>query len=156
MRYWMLLVLPVALLLTAAERAPRGTVRFHVETPGAAAKSFSTPVTLKYGKRTTRISRLAALSEAHIVKVRTFDAEDGSKGAYFLLSDIGRYSLETLSTQSRGLALVAFVNGRQVVDLVIDRKISDGILVIPLGLTPDEAARLEKMFPEKSEKDKAK
>src|SRR5690606_23341916 len=132
-------------------RAPRGTVRFHVETPGAGAKSFSTPVTLKYGKRNTRVSRLAALSEAHIVRARTFDAADGSKGAYFLLSDIGRYSLETLSTQSRGLALVAFVNGRQVVDMVIDRKISDGILVIPLGLTEEEATLLETLFPDKTE-----
>jgi hypothetical protein len=43
--------------------------------------------------------------------------------------------------------VVAFVNGRQVIDLLIDKRVKDGIVSIPRGLSALDVARLHKTFP---------
>jgi hypothetical protein len=42
---------------------------------------------------------------------------------------------------------VVLLNGRQVINLVVDRPVTDGIVSIPRGLTPEEVALLRTAFP---------
>ena len=47
----------------------------------------------------------------------------------------------------RGGVLVVMINGRQVIDLLVDAPVRDGVFVIPYGLTMAEVARLVNAFP---------
>lgn len=136
-------------LFLGAARKSAVTVRCYTESSASELPDFTRTVKLAYLGRTTKIGKMASISESHIDDVRTFKAKDGSMGAYFKLSDIGRFALETASSQYLGRALVIYVNNRQVIDLVIDKKIDDGVLVIPFGLTENEALLLEKNFEKK-------
>lgn len=131
----------------ARNEKPPVTLRFHVEAPETSGESFVLPVTLQYARKRTHIARIPAVTEKDIVAVKTFPAPNGTHGAYFYLSPHGRIALNTLSLEHRGRNLVAFLNGRQVIDLLIDRRISDGVLAIPWGLTAAEAALLRKHLP---------
>ncbi len=44
--------------------------------------------------------------------------------------------------------MLAFFNGRHIVDMRIDRGVTDGILCIPQGLTPIDVELLSITFPE--------
>ena len=144
---WLLLTI-MPLLLVAAARKQNGTVAFYTEgNPGGADTStFSAPVQLQYPPRKSYISRVPSITERDIVGVYLFLAGDGSWGCSFFLDDHGRIMLDTLSIEKRGTSLVAIVNGRQVIDMLIDKRVSDGIVTIQHGLNNDDARSLKKEF----------
>ncbi|MGV3532764.1 MAG: hypothetical protein ACO1QR_10375 [Chthoniobacteraceae bacterium] len=152
--YFFTRLLPVALaaiLLTGAAKKPDLTVRFHAEANRMDSERFAQPVTLKHPPRQAHIEKVASLSERHIQAIYPFRAEDGSWGCAFKLNQSGRINLEVLSTERRGASLVAFVSSKtgthQVIDMQIDRPITDGIITIHNGLTDLEIAALQKQFP---------
>jgi hypothetical protein len=55
-----------------------------------------------------------------------------------------------ISAEQRGHSIVAFVGTkkgtRQVIDMIIDRRITDGLITIPSGLTEEEMLLLRKNF----------
>ena len=81
------------------------------------------------------------LSDRDVIDVIPFAAKDGTQGAYLRLGPSGRLALTAVSQSKLGKAMVIFVNGRQIADLHIDRRIEDGILPIPSGLTALTGAR---------------
>jgi hypothetical protein len=132
-------------LAPASEKAPRVVLTIHTEMSANDSEKFVRPIELLHAKRTAYISVGPELSDRDVYDVIPFDAKDGtSKGAYLRLSPGGRIRLEGISQANRGKALVVFAQGRQVVDLYIDRRIEDGILPIPSGLTDIEIAELKK------------
>ena len=61
------------------------------------------------------------------------------------------FIFEVLSTELRGKSLVVLLQTKnapahQLPDLVIDRKISDGVIYVPHGITALEIKVLEKEF----------
>jgi hypothetical protein len=142
-----LLCASVGLLCIAAAKKEDTTVRFHTETQQQDGQAFAMPVRLQHPARNAYVSKVPAISERDIVAIYPFQAKDGSWGCLFQLDAHGRIALDTLSIEKRGTSLVAAVNGRQVIDLQIDRRISDGLLTIPRGLTQEEIASLQKAFP---------
>ena len=129
---------------------PLITVRFHVEANARDGDTFAMPVNLLYQRRSAYVSRVPAFSEKQIKAIFPFEAGDGTWGCAFMLGVQGQIRLETLSSDNRGSALVVFIGTKgglhQVVDMVIDRPVTDGIITVPKGLTALEVAALRKQF----------
>ena len=154
-----------ALLLSAAaafgmSSTPKVTVRFHSEANKNDTSSFATPIKLAYAQREAFINRVPEFSERNIKAIFPWKTRDGTWGCAFKLNESGRIRLETISSDNRGAAIVAFIgtkNGmHQVIDMVIDRPISDGIVAIPRGITDVEMLVLRKQFKVLGEEPEAK
>ena len=145
-----LAALALALPCHGMSRKPVVTVRFHVETNARDTDTFSMPVNLLFQRRSTHVSRVPAFSEKQIKAILPFEAGDGTWGCAFQLDVQGRIRLETMSSDSRGAAMVVFIGTKgglhQVVDMIIDRPVTDGVITIPKGLTALEIAALRKQF----------
>jgi hypothetical protein len=151
-------LLVATLALGAASQAPAGAkkqsavaVRFYGQGGGAGEGSdFSQPVPLLGSGRTIYMQTMPLITEKEITAYYAFPATDGSgtMGAYFKLDDHGRNLLGQHTMARRGEYLLAFFNGRHVVDLRIDRGVTDGIVCIPRGLTPTDAELLSITFRE--------
>ncbi len=147
MRRFLLIPLLVVLGLASiagAKKTPLVTIRFYAEVGESNGDTFGTTVPLLDGSSSIRVSKIATISEQDIAAFTPFQNADGSIGAYFYLDDHGQLLLETLSMEQRGKILIALVNGRHVADLLIDKRITDGVAVIPSGLTPQDLDSMRK------------
>ncbi len=52
--------------------------------------------------------------------------------------------LDTLSVERRGSFLFVFINGRLITELEVDRRVSDGKIYIPSGLTAADIDLMKK------------
>lgn len=141
-------LLPVLALLCVAggKKEPPLTVRFYAEANRRDSDVFSSPIQLQYPPRQAYVQKIPTISERDILSIYPFQASDGTMGCAFKLDDHGRIAVDSLSVEKRGSSLVAIVNNRQVIDMLIDKRVSDGIITIPRGLTAQEAALLETKF----------
>jgi hypothetical protein len=150
------LLLPLsALLFLGMAKKPTVTVRFHIEANARDGEPFATPVKFRNPPREGFIERVPTLSERDIHAIFPVPAADGSFGCAFQFNKHGTFSLQTLSTQQRGRSLMVFVATKagmhQVIDMIIDQPVKDGIIYVPTGLTAQEIAMLEKQFPRMGE-----
>jgi hypothetical protein len=141
-------LLPLVMLpfLAASKKAPDVTVRFHSEANPRDTDTFAVQVMLSNPPRQAFISKIPDISEKDIQAIYPFPAPDGSMGCAFKLDEHGRIALDSLSIEKRGQSVVATMNGRQVVDMQIDRRVSDGVITIQRGLTQEDIAALQKKF----------
>ncbi len=121
-------------------------IRFYTETSPNDSGAFAIRVMLLNGRQ-TYLDQVAAISEHDIAVIYPFPAQDGSAGCAFKLNPRGTIALDSLSAAKRGTILVAAIDGRQVVDILIDQRVTDGILTIPNGITMDEIKEMIKEFP---------
>ena len=84
------------------------------------------------------------LTEHDVAAFAPYQAQDGTYGALFQLDDHGRVVLDTLSIEHRGGFLFVFINGRLITDLQIDKRVSDGKIYIPSGLTAADVELMKK------------
>lgn len=130
---------------------PQITVRFFAEAKAMDTERFAQPITFRTPPRQGYIERIPSIHEKHIKSVYPFQATDGSWGCAFQLDPNGRLALEVVSTERRGTYLVAFAGTKtgvhQVVELLIDKPITDGLISIPSGLTELEIAAITKAWP---------
>jgi hypothetical protein len=137
------------------------TIRIHGEASPEDGDKFSVPVTLMDG-RSSSLSIMPLLTEHEIKAVLPFKSPDGSGGANLYLDGHGANLLSEYSVErmGRGNILAVMINGRQTVDLLVDKPVNDGIFVIPSGMTMAEEARLVNAYPifgeEKNPKQKKK
>ena len=143
---WCLLPVLALLLVAAAKKEPEVTVRFYTEGMAGDTNSFVVPLYLQNPVRKIYVSKIPNISERDIEAIYPFQTPDGSLGCVFLLSETGKIALDSLSVEKRGTSLIAVMNNRPVIPLLIDRRISDGILVIPSGLSIPEGLLLKKTF----------
>jgi hypothetical protein len=142
----LIIVCAALLCIATAKKENETTVRFHTETRQQDGQTFAMPIQLQHPPRVAYISKIPAISERDITAIYPFQAQDGTWGCLFQLDQHGRIALDTLSIEKRGTSIVAAVNGRQIIDLLIDRRVSDGLITIPRGLTPEDIAALQKKF----------
>ena len=145
-RWFFLLAILCISCLGMAKKQPETTVRFFTEANAQDTDRFADPVMLHNPPRMAYIENIPDISERDIEAIYPFPAPDGTFGCAFKLDEHGKIALNTLSIERRGTSLVAFINARQVIDMTIDRPISDGIVVIQFGLTPQEIDLLKKRF----------
>ncbi len=141
----------LALALLGMGSKPEITVRFYAEANPRDTEKFSKPITFRNPPREGFIQSVPAIHEKYIKAIYPFQARDGTWGCAFQLDNSGRINLEVVSTEKRGTSLVAFVSTKsgthQVVELLIDKPIRDGIISIPSGLTELEIGALTKAWP---------
>ena len=146
---WLLLLsaLCIACLgMAPKKKKPETTVRFFTEANAQDTDRFAAPIILHNPPRQAYISYIPDVSERDVAAIYPFPAPDGTFGCAFKLDEHGKIALNTLSIERRGSSLVAFINARQVIDMTIDRVISDGIIVIQFGITPQEIELLKARF----------
>jgi hypothetical protein len=122
------------------------TIRIHGEGSAEDGDKFTTPVALLDGRK-AYLSIMPLLTEHEVKAVCPFKTPDGSGGAYLRLDNHGANLLTQYCLEKRGSMLVVLINGRQVVDVLVDTVVKDGIFVIPSGMTMAEEARLVNAFP---------
>lgn len=144
------LLLPLLLLAlfcsAGAKKSQPLVVAFFTESREHNTSAFAAPVTLHHPPRQAFIEKIPSINQNDVAAIFPFPAADGSMGCAFKLNTHGTFALETLSMSRRGTSLVAFVNGRQVIDMLIDQRVSDGIITIPRGLTPQDLTVLQKKY----------
>lgn len=123
------------------------TFRVHAQANASSGPVFSTQ--LKFLGRAVTIQKVPILSENDVTGFRSYPAADGTFGALFELNEHGRLALDSVSVERRGGWLYVFVNGRPITELQIDRRVSDGKIYIPAGLTAADVELLKKDWPGK-------
>lgn len=139
------LVFAAALLCTAGAKKPVIDLRIHGEGIAAEAPTFAFPATLLNG-REVYLSRMPLITQREVSSIFPFPAADGSEGVYLKLDNHGTGLLQQYTMERRERTLVVLLNGRQVSNLMVDRPVTDGIVSIPRGLTPEEIALLRTAF----------
>ena len=123
-------------------------IRIHGEGSAEEGEKFTVPVVLLDGRK-AYLSIMPLLSEHDIKAVYPFLAPDGTGGAYLRLDGHGANLLTEFSIErmGRGGVLAVMVNGRQIVDLLVDKPVRDGVFVIPNGLSMSDEAHLVNLYP---------
>jgi len=92
------------------------------------------------------IQKLPWITEHDVMAFSPYPAKDGTFGALFQLDDHGRTVLDTLSIEHRGSFLFVFINGRMITELQIDKRVSDGKIYVPSGLTAADVELMKKQW----------
>jgi hypothetical protein len=136
-----------ALFFCLAKGADGGTrhctFRVHVTGNANDTAVFAHPVRSLSG-RDVFIDKTPWLTERDVKGFYPYHAADGSYAALLLLDDHGRTILDTLSVEHRGSFLFVLVNGRPLTELQIDRRVSDGTIYLPSGLTETDIKLMNK------------
>ncbi len=139
-----------------SEKRPAVTLRFHVEASEHDSEKFATPVDFHYARKKGYMSIVPTITERDVIRMIPYTAENGTMGAVLHLDPHGRLSLQAMSIEKRSKSVLVLLNGRYVLDMLIDKQISDGIITIPFGLTPEEIALMDKQFNKADRKQRKK
>lgn len=118
------------------------TFRVHAQANPQDTDAFSTSARARSSGKDVAVEKMPWISERDVAAFFPYPAQDGTYGALFQLDEHGRVVLDTLSVERRGGFLFVFVNGRLITELQIDKRVSDGKIYVPSGLT---AADIEVM-----------
>jgi len=144
-----LLLLPLLAVccLGAAKKKNALTVRFHLQASEQDGSAFVMPLPAGSARGPAFVKKVPEISEYDIKAIYPFPAADGTMGCAFKLDEHGRIALDALSVEQRGKVLVPLVNFRVVTAMLIDKRVSDGVIMIGSGLTQEEIAKLQKKYP---------
>src|SRR5437763_3194171 len=120
------------------------TFRLHAQANPRDTEVFATSVRAQVSGKNVAIEKMPWLSERDVVAFAAYPTANGTYGALFQLDDHGRVVLDTLSVERRGSLLFVFINGRPITELEIDRRVSDGKIYIPSGLTSGDVELMKK------------
>ncbi len=120
------------------------TFRLHAQANPRDTEVFATSVRAQVSGKTVAIEKTPWITEREIVAFSPYPAANGTYGALFQLDEHGRVVLDTLSVERRGNLLFVFINGRAITELEIDKRVSDGKIYIPWGLTSADIELMKK------------
>lgn len=133
-------------LIDATAKQRHCTFRVHAQANPQDTDVFSLPARTTSSGKAIAIEKLAWISEHDIVAFSPYPAPDGTLGALFQLDEHGKTVLDTLSVEHRGRLLFVFINGRMITELRIDKRVSDGKIYIPSGLTAADVELMKKQW----------
>jgi hypothetical protein len=119
-------------------------LRVHAQANPADTEAFSTSVRAQLSGKQVAIERTARINESDVQAFYPYPLGNGRFGALFQLDEHGRVALDALSIERHGGFLFIFINGRPITELQIDKRVSDGQLYIPSGLTAADIERMKK------------
>jgi hypothetical protein len=147
MRILYIFVLCVAFaLVDAAGKQRHCTFRVHAQANPQDTDVFSIPARATSSGKDVAIEKLPWITEHDVIAFSPYPAKDGTFGALFQLDDHGRVVLDTLSVERRGGFLFVLVNGRMITELQIDKRVSDGRIYVPSGLTAADVELMKKQW----------
>ncbi|MEX1117716.1 MAG: hypothetical protein WEB60_02885 [Terrimicrobiaceae bacterium] len=136
-----------AAVLAAEKKAPLISVRIHAEGSEREGPSFVAPIDLAFPAKRIFIRKVPIISEKDITAILPFSSADGSLGCTLKLDANGAQKIEEHTTTARDTIVAALINGRIASALRVDRRITDGIITIPAGFTPEEILVLQTKHP---------
>ena len=119
-------------------------LRIHAQANAQDTDTFSTAIRAKLSGKEVAIEKIPRISENDVVGFLSYSLGNGNYGALFQLDEHGRLSLDALSVERRGGFLFVFVNGRAITELQIDKRVTDGQIYIPSGLTAADIELMKK------------
>ena len=120
------------------------TFRVHAQANPRDTQVFSTSVPAQVSGKEVAIEKMPWISERDVIAFAAYPARDGTFGALIQLDEHGRTVLDTLSIEHRGSFLFVFMNGRFITELQIDKRVSDGQIYLPSGLTAADIDLMKK------------
>jgi hypothetical protein len=120
------------------------TFRVHAQANPQDTDAFSTSARARASGKDLAIEKMPWISEHDVAAFFPYRAQDGTYGALFQLDEHGRVVLDTLSIEHRGGFLFLLVNGRLITELQIDKRVSDGKIYIPSGLSASDIDLMKK------------
>ena len=133
-------------LIDAAAKERHCTFRVHAQANRQDTDVFSIPARATSSGKDVAIEKLSWITENDVMAFSPYPAKDGTFGALFQLDDHGRVVLDTLSVERRGGFLFVLINGRLITELQIDKRVSDGKIYVPSGLTAADVELMKKQW----------
>ena len=118
--------------------------RVHAQANQQDTAVFATSVRAQVSGKDVAIEKLPRISEQDVLAFYPYAAANGTYGALFQLDEHGRIALDALSIERRGSFLFVFINGRPITELEIDKRVSDGKIYVPSGLTGADIELMKK------------
>ena len=147
-RTWVAASVAICLTSMASAKPKHCVVRVYAQANPRDGESFSSAMTAPISGNRVFVQKIPAISEYDVIAYKAYQAENGTFGAVLQLDDHGRVGLETLSIEQRGKTVIVTVNNRPVTELLVDRRVSDGQLYIPAGLTAADIQLMAKDWPQ--------
>jgi hypothetical protein len=145
MKTFCLLALALLLALPSGVAKDRHCMfRLHAEANPRDTAVFATSVPAQFSGKEIAIERMPRISERDVAAFYPYSAGNGTSGALLQLDDHGRIALDALSIERRGSLLFAFINGRPITELEIDKRVADGKIYIASGLTAADVESMKK------------
>ena len=135
---WASAILLLALLLPVEAKKRHCQFRVHAEANEKDTEVFASAIRAKVSGKEVAIERMASITEDDVIGFSAYQAGDNNYGALIYLDNHGRLILDTISVEHRGGYLFIFLNGRAITELQIDKRVSDGKIYIPSGLTAQD------------------
>ncbi len=120
------------------------TFRVHAQANPRDTEVFASSVRAQFSGKEVAIEKMPWISERDVMAFSAYSARDGTYGVLIQLDDHGRTVLDTLSIERRSGFLFVFINGRFITELQIDKRVSDGKIYIPSGLTAADIDLMKK------------
>src|SRR5947208_7140663 len=120
------------------------TLRVHAQANPRDTEVFATSVRTQVSGKEVAIEKMPWISERDVMAFSAYPAPDGTYGALIQLDEHGRVVLDTLSIERRSGFLFVFIDGRFITELQIDKRVSDGKIYIPSGLTAADIDLMKK------------
>jgi len=133
-------------LTDAATKQRHCTFRVHAQANPQDTDVFSMSARATASGKDLAIQKLPWITEHDVIAFSPYPAHNGTFGALFQLDEHGRVVLDTLSVERRGGFLFVFINGRMITELQIDKRVSDGKIYIPAGLTAADVELMKKQW----------
>jgi hypothetical protein len=133
-----LCVIGFCLLFALAEGVAKQrhcTFRVHAQANPQDTEVFATSIGAQRSGKNITMEKMPWISEHDVMAFSSYPAQDGTYGALIQLDEHGRVVLDTLSVERRGRFLFVFINGRLITALQVDKRVSDGKIYVPSGLT---------------------
>jgi hypothetical protein len=118
--------------------------RRQVEANPRDTATFATSIPAKFSGKDIAIERVPRIAEQDVVAFYPYAAADKSYGVLLHLDEHGRIALDSLTIERRGNLVFVFINARPITELQIDKRVSDGKIYIPSGLTAVDIAQMKK------------
>ena len=119
-------------------------LRVHAQANPRDTAVFATSVRAQVSGKDVAIEKMPRISEQEVIAFYPYAAANGTYGALFQLDEHGRVALDALSVERRGSFLFVFINGRPITELEIDKRVSDGKIYVPSGLTGADIELMKK------------
>ena len=132
---WILILCLVWAPIASVAKQRHCTFRVHAQANPRDTEVFSSSVPAQVSGKEVAIEKMPWISERDVMAFAAYQAQGGTYGALIQLDEHGRTVLDTLSIEHRGSFLFVFINGRFITNLQIDKRVSDGQIYIPSGLT---------------------
>jgi hypothetical protein len=118
--------------------------RVHAQANPQDTEVFATSVRARISGKNVTFEKMPWISEQDVIAFSPYPAQNGTYGALIQLDEHGRVVLDTLSVERRGSFLFVFINGRLITELEVDKRVPDGKIYIPSGLTAADIDLMKK------------